>query len=65
MEPTDVVALGLRPPHPAPQIRIDGDHQDLNENTAVERDRVKIDGLGLIVDGRLSGDGVAYDAISA
>jgi hypothetical protein len=53
--------LHRRTAHPAPQIRVDGQIEELDEDTSVERDVLEVDGVCGIVDGCFPGFWIAYD----
>ena len=54
-----LVLAGMQ--HAAAHVGIDGEDEGLDENTAIERDRVEVDCLAFIVVERLSGDGEPCD----
>ena len=59
-ERTHVVALLGRVPHLAPQVRVDGENEELDEEAPVEWRRFEIDCLRVVVDGVLSGHGIPW-----
>ena len=53
------VALLVCLSHPAPQVRVNRNDKELDEETAIERDVLEIDGLRLVIRCVLSGYGVS------
>lgn len=46
--------------HPTSQIGVDGQIEELDEETPVERDALEVDGLGGIIDCGFPGFGISY-----
>lgn len=53
---TDTVALFLRVAHTPSHVRIYREHENLHEEATLQVGVVEVDGLGCIVDRRLSGN---------
>ena len=50
--------LGIFPLHQTPHVRVNGKHQDLDEDAPIERHVVEVDRLRLVVDDGLPRDGI-------
>ena len=50
--------LGIFPLHQTPHVRINGKHQDLDEDASPERHVVEVNGLRLVVHNSLPRDGI-------